>query len=76
MIVDPFGRILNEIVDNRECVIYDRIPIAEFRAERARPHIRTEIYAPVLEQNAGQFPPKMYSCMSPGTLTQRSNELS
>ena len=54
MIVDLFGRILNEIVDNRECVIYDRIPTAEFRSEHARPYIRTEIYVLVFERNPGK----------------------
>ncbi len=61
MIIDPFGRIMNEIVDNRECVIYDRIPIAEFRAEHARPYIRTEIYVPALAEVPGRTPPNMYS---------------
>jgi len=61
MIVDYFGRILNQATDSREAVIYDSIPMAAFRARREKPFIRTEIYAPVLEQNPGRFPPNMYS---------------
>ncbi len=62
MIVDYFGRIMNEIVDNRDMVvIFDRIPIAQFRSEHASPTIRTEIYVPALTMNPGQFPPNMYS---------------
>ena len=61
MIVDPLGRIMNEILDNNERVVCARIPIAQYRAEHSRPHIRTEIYIPVLEQYPGQFPPNLYS---------------
>jgi len=61
MIVDPLGRVMQEILDNRDGFIYDRIPIAQFRSEHARPSIRTEIYVPALTQCPGQFPPNMYS---------------
>ncbi len=61
MIVDYFGRILNQAKDCRDTVVYDSIPIASFRAKREKPFIRTEIYAPVLEQNPGRLPPNMYS---------------
>ncbi len=61
MIVDYLGRIMTEILDNHEDAVYDRIPIAQYRSEHAKPHIRTEIYIPVLEQNPGQFPPNLYS---------------
>ncbi|MFC2032272.1 nitrilase-related carbon-nitrogen hydrolase [Chloroflexota bacterium] len=61
MIVDPFGRIMNQATDSREAIIYDTIPIASFRDQRDRPFIRTELYAPVLEQYPGKYPPNMYS---------------
>ncbi|MFC1972566.1 nitrilase-related carbon-nitrogen hydrolase, partial [Chloroflexota bacterium] len=60
MIVDPLGRIQQEILDDREGVIFERIPIAQFRSEHARPFIRTEIYVPSLTQVPGRFPPNMY----------------
>ncbi len=65
MIVDYLGRVLNEIMDNREAVVFDRIPIASYRAEHALPSIRTEIYVPALTMNPGQFPPNMYSDYGP-----------
>ncbi len=61
MIVDPLGRVMQEILDNREGVIYDRIPIAQFRSEHTRPFIRTEIYVPALTVVPGRFPPNMYA---------------
>ncbi len=61
MIVDFMGRVMNEVVDNRECAIFDRIPIALYRSQHARPHIRTEIYTLALTENPGQFPPNLYS---------------
>jgi len=61
MIVDYLGRVLTEIVDNREAIVFEQIPIAQFRSEHARPSIRTEIYAPALTECPGRFPPNMYS---------------
>ena len=61
MIVDPFGRILNQASDCRDVVVYDNIPIGAFRAKREKPYIRTEVYVPVLEQNPGRYPPNLYS---------------
>ncbi len=61
MIVNPLGQVMNEILDNNERVVCARIPIAQYRSEHSRPHIRTEIYIPVMEQWPGQFPPNMYS---------------
>ncbi|MFC1972299.1 nitrilase-related carbon-nitrogen hydrolase [Chloroflexota bacterium] len=61
MIVDYFGRILNQAKDCRDTIIYDSIPMASFRAKHEKPFIRTEIYAPVLEKNPGRYPSNLYS---------------
>jgi predicted amidohydrolase len=61
MIIDPFGRVLIETDDSLEAIVHSTIPIASFRAKHKAPRIRTEIYAPVLEQHPGRFPPNLYS---------------
>lgn len=61
MIIDPSGRILSQANDTREQIIHATIPIASFRAKHEPPRIRTEIYAPVLEQHPGYVPPNLYS---------------
>jgi len=61
MVVDYLGRVMGEIIDNREAIVYDRIPIAQFRSEHALPHIRTEVYADALTRRPSRFPPNMYA---------------
>jgi len=61
MIVDYFGRVLNQATDCRDTVVFDSMPIRAFRSRRELPFIRTEIYVPVLQQNPGRFPPNLYS---------------
>jgi len=61
MVIDPFGRVLKKAVDSREQIVAETIPIAAYRSRHQIPSIRTEIYAPVLEQHPGRFPPNMYS---------------
>ncbi|MFC2018657.1 nitrilase-related carbon-nitrogen hydrolase [Chloroflexota bacterium] len=61
MIVDPYGRVLNQAVDCRSTVVYDTIPISSFRAKHKRPYLRTEIYVASLEHNEGKWPANMYS---------------
>ncbi len=61
MIIDPSGLILAEANDTREQIVHATIPIASFRAKHQVPRIRTEIYAPVLEQHPGYVPPNLYA---------------
>jgi hypothetical protein len=61
IIIDPAGRILSQANDTREQIIHATIPITSFRAKHEPPRIRTEIYAPVLEQHPGHMPPNLYS---------------
>ena len=60
MIVDPFGRIMNQSTDCRDTIVYENIPIGWYRANHERPFIRTEVYTPALTQNPGRFPPNLY----------------
>jgi predicted amidohydrolase len=61
MIVDPFGRIVNQANDSREQIVFEMLPIAAFRKAHERPYIRTELYATAYEQCPGKYPPNMYT---------------
>jgi hypothetical protein len=61
MIVGTHGQILQEATDSREEIVSWQIPIALHRKIHTIPNIRTEIYAPVLTQHPGQFPPNMFA---------------
>jgi len=61
MIVGPHGQILQEATDSREEIVSWQIPIALHRKTHTIPNIRTEIYAPVLTQHPGQFPPNIFA---------------
>jgi predicted amidohydrolase len=61
MVVDFFGRVLNEAHDSREAIVFDQIPIASFRKSRERPSIRSELYAKVYETMPGKYPANLYS---------------
>ncbi len=68
MIVDPYGRILNEANDSLEQIVHAIIPIKSFRSLHRTPSLRTELYVPVLEQHPGRFPPNLYSDYLPADL--------
>mgnify|MGYP000893591392 FL=1 len=68
MIVDPYGRVLNEANDSLEQIVHAIIPIKSFRSLHRTPSLRTELYVPVLEQHPGRFPPNLYSDYLPADL--------
>jgi predicted amidohydrolase len=61
MIVDYYGRILNEAQDSREGTIFEKIPIAAHRKSRKRPNLRSELYALGYEETPGKYPANLYS---------------
>ena len=61
MVVDFFGRVLNEAHDSREAIVFEQIPIASFRKSREKPSIRSELYAKVYETTPGKYPANLYS---------------
>jgi len=76
MIVSPYGQILAEAKSLGNEVVFETIPIAEFRTGQNRydgynnPHmsagclrggVRTELVIPVYQQFPGQFPPNLLS---------------
>jgi hypothetical protein len=61
MVVDFFGRVLNEAHDSREAIVFEQIPIASFRKSREKPSIRSELYAKVYETTPEKYPSNLYS---------------
>ncbi len=61
MIVDFFGRVLNEAHDSREAIVFDKIPLAAHRQFRERPSLRSELYGKSYETTPGKYPANLYS---------------
>jgi len=61
MVVDYFGRVLNEAHDSRETIVFEKIPVAAYRKRHERPTMRTELFALGYQQCPGKYPPNLYS---------------
>jgi predicted amidohydrolase len=61
MIVDFYGRVLNEAHDSRETIVFEKIPIRARRKSRKRPNLRSELYAKGYETKPGKYPANLYS---------------
>jgi len=61
MIVDFFGRVLNEAHDSRETIVFEKIPIASHRKDRERPSLRSELFTKGYETTPGKYPANLYS---------------
>ena len=60
MIIDGYGRVLQEAKTESETVVTERIPIALFRKQHSIPLLRKELYAPVYEQYQGKYPANLF----------------